>query len=61
MIKVNTDVSMKNPYDVLKITSVVMFNNKKNVTNQPKKPNKQHTRKPTIKIVSSRIDMALKR
>lgn len=25
MIKVNTDVSMKNPYDVLKITSVVMF------------------------------------
>lgn len=24
MIKVNTDVSMKNPYDVLKITSVAM-------------------------------------
>lgn len=25
MRKVNTDVSMKNPYDVLKITSVTLF------------------------------------
>lgn len=50
MIKVNTDVSMKNPYDVLKITSVVMFNKNKKITNQPKNPNKQHTRKPTIKL-----------
>lgn len=28
IIKVNTDVSMKNPYDVLKITSAAMLNKK---------------------------------
>lgn len=37
MIKVNTDLSMENPYDVLKITSVKMFYNKQTNKNRKKK------------------------